>query len=106
MRSGDLKHRIELQTPSKSQNSFGEWIETFATVATVWAAIIPLTGSKYLAAKQANSDVSGTVYIRYRSDIVPTMRLKYGNRILKIVSVIITKEKKNQIEILYKEGLD
>jgi SPP1 family predicted phage head-tail adaptor len=106
MRSGDLRHRIAIQTNTPVANSFNEMVDTWTTYATVWAEISPLTGTKYFADKQANSDVSGIVRIRYRSDIVPTMRLLFGTRVFQIVSIIHPKEKRDMVELYYKELLD
>lgn len=106
MKSGDLRHRIVLEQPQRSQNAIGEWIDTFITVATVWAAVEPLTGSWLFAAQQANSNVSGRVRIRYRSDIEPTWRILFNGRYLSIVSILNPEERKKELIIMYSEALD
>ncbi len=106
MRIGELKQRIELQIPSRSQNSIGEWVDTFVTQATIWAAIEPLSGNRLFQAQQANSQVQGIIRIRYRSNIEPTMRIKQGERIFKILSIINLNEANEELHLLYKEALD
>jgi len=106
MKAGELKDRIELQAPIKSQNSFGEWVETFTTQATVWGAIRPLSGTLLFQSLQANSDISGEVEIRYRTDIQATWRLKIGNRILRIVTIINPENRNEKLWIKYSEALD
>lgn len=106
MRAGDLRHRVELQVRTLSTDDFGETIETWQTQETVWAAVEPLTGMRYLAAKQANADVTGTVRMRYREGVRPTMRLLWGTRVLRIVSIINPDERSRELHILYKETLD
>lgn len=106
MRAGDLRHRITIQVAARSQNSMGEWIDTWSDLDTVWAAVEPLAGKRYFEAKQANADVTGIVRLRYRTGLQPTMRLKYGDRILQIVSIVHPKERGNETHIYYKEALD
>ena len=106
MNAGGLNKRIAIQAPSRSVNALGETIDTFATIATVWGAIEPLSGSKYFQALQANVDVSGRIRIRYRDIFKPTWRLKYKDRILLVVSIIHPEEAREELHIMYREQLD
>jgi len=106
MNAGDLRHSIIIQIPQRVKNSIGEWYDSWTTWATVYAAIEPLSGKRYMEGKQANSDVTGIVRIRYRAGVIPTMRLLYGSRILQIVSIVDSKEKHEEIQIYYREQLD
>ena len=106
MKSGDLRHRIVLEQPIRSKNTIGEQIDTFTTVATVWAAVEPLTGTWLFQAQQADSKVSGRVRIRYREDIKPTWRILFDGRYLSIVSILNPDERKKELIIMYSENLD
>ncbi len=106
MEAGKLKDRIELQAPLKSFSAFNEAIETFTTQTTVWGAIRPLSGTLLMQSLQANSNISGEVEIRYRTDIQATWRLKIGQRILKIVTIINPENRNEKLWIKYSESLD
>jgi len=106
MNAGELRQRLELQAPINSTNDMLEVIQTFATQATVWGAVEPLSGNLLFTAQQADSEVQGRVRIRYRSDIQPTWRIKYGNRYLQILSIINPNERNRELYLLYKESLD
>lgn len=106
MKAGDFRHRIIIQIPQRSKNTMGEWIDTFTTWQTVWAAIEPLAGSRLFQAQQANSEVTGIVRIRYLRGLLPTMRLSYEGRIFTIMSIVQPKETRNEIQIYYMEKLD
>lgn len=106
MKSGDLRHRIILEQPVRSKNAMGEQIDTFVSVATVWAAVEPLTGTWLFQAQQADSKVSGRVRIRYREDIKPTWRILFDGRYLSIVSILNPDERKKELIIMYSEALD
>jgi len=106
MRAGLLRHRLTIQTLSQTKNAFDEWVESWSDWDTVWGSIEPNLGKRYFEAKQANSEVQGLMRIRYRTGVLPTMRVKYGNRIFKIISIIHPFERKQELHILYKEALD
>ena len=106
MQAGKLRQRIILQAPAASSNTIGEEIYTWADVATVWAAIEPATGSWYYAGQQAEAKVDGRVRIRYRADVLPTWRIKYGDRYLSIVSILNPQERNKELTLMYMESLD
>ena len=84
----------------------GEWYETYTDWATVWGSIEPNSGKNYFEALQSNSEVQGKIVIRYRTGVTPTMRVKYGNRYFKIISIVHPQERKKELDIMYKESLD
>ncbi|MFA5991823.1 MAG: phage head closure protein [Candidatus Doudnabacteria bacterium] len=106
MNIGQLRQRIIIETPTTSQDTAGGVTQTWSTFLTVWASVEPLNGHKLFQAKQANADVTGIIKIRYQSGIEPNMRVKYGSRILSIVSIINTDERNIELQIMYKEALD
>ena len=106
MKAGQLKHRIVIEQQAQTKNAIDEIILTWSTFCTVWAAIEPATGQTYYAANQLESKVDGRVRIRYRDDIEPTMRIKFGDRILNIVSIIHPQENRRELHLMYSEGLD
>jgi len=103
MRAGDLRQRIELQAPYRSLNSMNELIDTYTTKDTVWAAIEPLTGNRLFLAQQANSEVQGICRIRYRADVNPMWRIKFGYRYFQIISIIDRDEINKELHLTYKE---
>ena len=53
-------------------------------MATVWAAVDPVSGREYYAAEQAQSEVTHKVRLRYRAGVTPGMRVLLGQRRLHI----------------------
>jgi len=106
MKAGQLRHRIVIDKQTQTKNAIDEIILTWSTFCTVWAAIEPATGQTYYAANQLEAKVDGRVRIRYRDDIEPTMRIKYGDRILNIVSIVHPQENRRELHLMYSEGLD
>ncbi|MFA6063875.1 MAG: phage head closure protein [Gallionella sp.] len=75
LQSGYLRHRVALQRPTYSQNtSTGEQTLTWVDVATVWAAIEPLSAREFMAAQSEQSQIDTRITIRQRSDVIASWR--------------------------------
>lgn len=88
MRAGELRHRITLKSKDAVQNSHGEEVITWLTVATVWGKIETLSGAEFDDQQRAGAAVTQKITIRHRSDIVPTMQLTIDGRTLEISAVL------------------
>ena len=79
---GQLDRRITLQTRSTSVNSYGESVETFTDLATVWAKVeYPLTGSMESQEQKIHLVESRVEFtIRERADILYTSRIVYNGK--------------------------
>lgn len=76
MDAGRLRHRVVIQYPVEVQDqTTGAIDEQWANLATVWAAIEPLSAREFIAAQAEQSKVSARIVIRQRSDVDATMRV-------------------------------
>lgn len=83
--AGKLRHRVVIQqlvdledSAGEVQDDLGAMIQEWEDVATVWAAIEPLSAREFIAAQSEQSKVVARVTIRYRDDINFTMRLYHA----------------------------
>ena len=106
MRAGQLRHSLIFQKETRSRNSFNEEEVTWADHCTVWGQVLPNAGRKYYEGLQANSEVTGEIHIRYRTDILPTMQIKHGDRTFEILSIVNPQERDRELLIYYKEAQD
>jgi len=115
---GKLRHRVTIQTFTTVEDSFGGTYQTWLPLtdsdhedfsqsdydnATVWGSVGPIRGREFWDAKQSNSEVEGKAVIRYRDDVTPNNRLWFKGRPLKILSVLNPAERKEYLEVYYKE---
>lgn len=103
MKIGTLRHRIQIQTKTISEDSLKQQIESWTDVDTVWARIEPLSGREYFQARQEIAEVSVKVTVRYRNDIAPSMRLRFEDRIFEVLSVINPEERCILLLLMCKE---
>lgn len=106
MFAGWLRHRIVIQELVGAKNSYGEVVQSWQDVATVWASVEPLRGREYVEAAAAQANVDHRIRMRYRAGIGPAMRVKFGERVFAIVSVIDARERHKELELMCKEGVD
>lgn len=75
LNAGELDQRITLQSPSASVDALGQRVETWSTVATVWAKATPLRGREFFAAGAMQSEAVVRFAIRYRAGLTGAMRV-------------------------------
>ena len=102
MNAGKLRHRIKFLRPATEQDRLGgfpgEWVESFSA----WAQISPVSGKEYLT-QMRETVVTHKVYCRYRSDVTPRMRIEFGDRKFRIVSVLNWDERNVGLTIMCEE---
>lgn len=103
MQAGKLRHRVVLKTASETQNSFGELTRTYATLATVWAAVEPLSGREYLDARQIEAAVDTRIRIRYRSDVTSRTQVTWNSHTYDIQSVITDPTNARELQLMCRE---
>ena len=108
MRSGSLRHVMELQTKPPADvaeyDEHGQEVEVWTTAATIRARITPLSGRELLNAMAIRHDVSHEIATRYRGVLNPALtRLVMGNRIFNIASIRTLDERNHETRIMATE---
>lgn len=87
VRIGDLRDRVAIEQVSLLDDGGGGAEETWVEVATVWARVRPLSGDERLEADAISGSLTHEIFLRWRGDIGPDMRLRQGARLydLKVV---------------------
>lgn len=103
MKIGNLRHRVVLQQKVITEDALKQQSEVWTDIATVWAAIEPLSGREYFAARQENAEVTAKITIRYRKDVTPDMRAVSEGRVFDVLSVINPGERNISLILMCKE---
>ena len=97
--SGTLRHKVQLQAKTITQDpDTGEMVDSWATVAEPWAAIVPMSAREFVAAAAEQSEVRGRIVIRYRDGVDATMRVVHRGKWYAIHGVL--EDKVSGIEYL------
>jgi SPP1 family predicted phage head-tail adaptor len=103
MRIGKLRHRITIEQVTETQDANGTPIETWSCYATVQASIEPISGREYFDSQMVQADITHRIYCRYLAGVIPKMRVKFQSRTMDIRSVINTKERNAELQLMCSE---
>ena len=103
MKAGSLRHRVTIQQLTITQGTAGEVIEGWSDVATVYAAVEPLSGREFWQAQQVAAESQIRVRIRYRAGLDTTMRVIHDVRTLEILSIVDPEERHAELQLMCRE---
>lgn len=106
--SGDLRHRVELQSQQQTQDATtGEITVAWVTYATVWAQIVPMSAREFIQSDATQSEVLGRMAIRYRDDVQASHRVLYRSKVYNIFGVMPDAESgKEHLTLMTGEGVN
>lgn len=99
MNPGDFDQRITIQNVTESVDTFGQRVQSFSTLAVVWAKVEEKRG---MEGEQSNQIVATRMVeflIRYRAGLNERMRIVYRGNTYMIESIISGDERKNTLRI-------
>ena len=90
MLAGDLRHRVQIYSPTETRDAHGGVTVTWTLVAVRFGNVVPLSGRELVNAQQVASDATHKVTLRYDPTlgITTSYRLIEREKILNIVSAI------------------
>ena len=96
---GELNVSIALQSRAVTSDAGGFGIQSWTTVATVWAKWRNLHGAEVWAAQSIGAEGAATVTIRYRSGVDETYAILKGRERYEIISMDDIQEHGEYIEL-------
>lgn len=100
MDSRSLNRIVVIQTPTATQDAAGQPIPTWATLATVWANILHLSGSETIKADAEASTVKASIRILRRTDINASMRVVHGTTNYQIRAVLPDEVDRDKMDLV------
>jgi SPP1 family predicted phage head-tail adaptor len=103
LKIGKLRHRITIEQKAKVSDGAGGYTESWVPFVTIWASVDPVSGKEYYEAQQMQSSVSHKIRIRYKSGVLPSMRVNFKERIFAVESVINWEERNRDMMLMCTE---
>jgi SPP1 family predicted phage head-tail adaptor len=107
-----LRHRIDVQELVTVQDSdTGAVTEAWASILQsdeplIPAAIYPLSGREYVAAEAIQAQVNTRITIRYRADVIPSMRVLHESVTYNIKAVLPDPTLRRHITLMCESGVN
>lgn len=103
--AGSLNRRITIQSQSTSQDKYGQPVQTWNDILSVWASIRPATGREVYASQGFVAQLSHVISLRYPDVTVLTnMRVLYDSRVFLIHGISNPDEANVQLNLLCLES--
>lgn len=107
MKTGELRHRVTIEEKTVTKDSYGGEEVTWSEVATVWAAVEPLQGREFLDGRRLEAEISTRIRMRYRSGVLPGMRVTWGDHTYDVEAVIEHESRRRELRLMCREvGID
>lgn len=87
MRAGALRDRVTIQAFTSTRDTFGQEVEAWADVATVWAHVRFLNGREFISADRQVQQAVASIRIR-RREVTPSMRIVFDGDTYNITAVL------------------
>lgn len=100
MKAGGLKSRVQIQQQSATQDAVGQPINTWTTVATVWADIRHQRGMEIVKSDMQMSMLKASIRIRYRAGVTPAMRVVHSTGTYQILAVSPDVNSKDYLDLI------
>lgn len=103
MRAGLLRHQVTIQRQQTTRDTAGGEVTTWLPIATVYAAVEPLSGREWTTSHAMGGETSHRVRLRYFAGLEHTDRLLFGSRVLLIEAILNTDERNAELVVMCRE---
>ncbi len=105
LNSGMLRHKVTLERETLTTDSIGGDSSSWSTLAAdVFTMIKPVSGNERFQAMRLETNLTHTIFMRYRSDLTTKDRIDFNGRKFQIRFIKNVEERNKWLEIKAEEG--
>lgn len=86
MRAGRLRQKLLIKTTTESRTGTGAITDSWATFATVWGSVEPISSKEIFAADHLRGEITVKIIIRYLAGVTSKMQIVHGSTTYQIES--------------------
>ncbi len=113
MAIGGMRHRVVIQSPTRTSDGGGGGVVSWSDVATVFASIEPTGGNERFFGDQNEGRITHNIILRFRRDVSHKNRIRYARvvdgttytQIFNIKRVINRDARDKYLDLLVEEGV-
>lgn len=104
MNAGKYRHRVTIQAPTRTPNSVGEMIMTWADTHPIWCNIRPVTAREIQRSQQPLVDCDHIIEARWNNWLQTDYRLKWARngkttQYFNITGIVNVNNRNEELEI-------
>lgn len=100
MQTGKLNRLVTIQQRGSAQDAAGQPVESWTTLAQVWANVRYPLGSETIRAGTPISTVQASIRIRRRTDVTAAMRVLLGTTVFQILAVLPDEQDRQRVDLV------
>lgn len=104
--SGSLRHWMEIERPTETQDAAGQVTRTWTTLARVPCSYQVLSADESIRGEQVQATLRAQFEMRWRSGVTPQMRIVFDGRTLNIRAVFDPDGMRVMLRIIAEEDAD
>lgn len=110
MQAGRLRDRVTVSNFTSTRSPSGQPVEQWFDGKTLWAEVKGISGRELMSSGAEYAEATVRVWVRYRSDITASSRLKvltgpFKGKVLEVSGTPIPDERMTILEVLCKQGV-
>jgi len=87
LQAGSFNRRLVLQDEVETADGCGGFTTNWVPLSTLWARIVPVSGSAVYRADNLDHEVSHAIFLRKQTTVKQGMRFIEGQRKFRVISV-------------------
>ena len=91
---GDLNRRLALQAPDETDDGAGGITRSYATVALLWAQVVPQAMTSEVAADSLGARLRYRVVVRRRDDVTTRHQLLDGDTVYRVLAARLSADRR------------
>jgi len=105
MSIGKLNRRVKIQEETRTTDGAGGFTRTWATIATVWGKLTPMSGREALDAAQQTNMQKFALKIRYRTGVSTAKRVLISDDVYNIRNSFNIDQKRRYLDAVVEKGV-
>lgn len=103
-RIGAMRERVDIQTRTPTVGAIGNVAFAWATTATVWAQVRPMSARERFVAERLAARGVYEITIRWRTGITPAMRMLWRGRTFNVKQILNPDERRRFLTIIVEDA--
>lgn len=101
---GRYRHRLIVETLTKTADGGGGFVSNWMPIGQVRAWVAPVSGAEFLQSQRLSDQITHQISMPYNRLVTPKHRLRWGDRIFNLKSVLNVQERGVELLVMAIEG--
>ena len=101
--AGKFRHLVWVQKATRTRDKVGQWREVWTDDFQLWVAMWPTSAARIVDAEKLSFAASMRMRCWFTDRVQYANRIRYGERIFQVVSLVVPDEARKYLDIICQE---